>query len=139
MPTPEQRVLKMFIDYQQEYKDYTQDYAPGNRYWGDKFMTIIGEAKKVLTANTGITCEICGDTGEDRFFEKCLNCTPAEDECNLPDRGINRVTTANCECAGCNKIRNQIALRKLKEYARSIPDGYFALVGELADWLREDK
>ena len=82
MITPEQRVLKMFIDYQQEYKDQTQDYAPGNRYWADKFMTIIGEAKKVLNTaedeckhkNTSRTnahndkgilqsAEICNDCG----------------------------------------------------------------------------
>ena len=50
--TAEQRVLQELIDYQCEYKEQTQDYAPGNRYWADKFMTIIGKAKQALTAHT---------------------------------------------------------------------------------------
>ena len=50
--TAEQRVLQELIDYQREYKEQTQDYAPGNRYWADKFMTIIGKAKQALTAHT---------------------------------------------------------------------------------------
>ena len=43
-------IIESLINYQVEYQEQTQDYAPGNRYWADKLMTIIGNAKK-YTAN----------------------------------------------------------------------------------------
>ena len=93
--TAEQRVLQELIDYQREYKEQTQDYAPGNRYWADKFMTIIGKAKQALTAHTEPEdeCE-CGTKmqtmayGIDGMYRKqfCPNCKPntePEDECEV--------------------------------------------------------
>ena len=76
--TPEQRVLQKLIDYQQEYKDQTADYAPGNRYWGDKFMTIIGEAKKILNAHT---VETCIDNTKKKVLSDHETNTPEDEPC----------------------------------------------------------
>jgi len=49
--TPEQRVLQELVTYLDDYQEKTKDYAPGNRYWGQKLQDIVERARESLTVD----------------------------------------------------------------------------------------
>jgi len=117
--TAEQRVLQELIDYQREYKEQTQDYAPGNRYWADKFMTIIGKAKQALTAHT-----------------------EPEDEPLLHGE-LHGYVSPDCGCKYCEYGRNQIAQRKWDGFLedtdyRELPDDMDIVDNLYRNWLQQE-
>ena len=81
--SPQMRVLSDLIEYQREYKEQTQDYAPGNRYWADKFMTIVGRAKQALTTKD-----------EPHEIDKC-ECPDCR---NKVTEAVNKTNTVEDEC-----------------------------------------
>jgi len=44
------KILSDLVDYLDDYQKQTKDYAPGNRYWGQKLQNIVARAKNALTA-----------------------------------------------------------------------------------------
>ena len=69
MITPEQRVLQELIDYQREYKEQTQDYAPGNRYWADNMGN---PCENILSSICSHPLALCGRCGHSKDFPNHL-------------------------------------------------------------------
>jgi len=59
------KILSELVVFQKDYQEQTKDYAPGNRYWADKFMTIVGRAKKALTAEDTVNLPEVANKGNE--------------------------------------------------------------------------
>ena len=119
------KILSELVVFQEDYKEQTQDYAPGNRYWADKFMTIVGKAKKILNANT-------------------------EDEPKHCSEHVPMICAfLNCDCDDCSKGKTQITLRKIEEYvSETLKDAdagcpiareFKAVFQGCIDWLQQEE
>jgi len=56
------KVLSELITFQKDYEERTKDYCPGNKYYADKLMGIVNEAKRVVDGEA-----LVSEPGEDEF------------------------------------------------------------------------
>jgi len=148
------KILSELVVYLDDYQEQTKDYAPGNRYWGQKLQDIVERARKAIGRN-----ENSMKSGNDapkipagRIGYSMQEYGVAENsELNSEISGqegehgeLDGYISPTCKCKYCEYGRIKITKRKIEEYMQS-PDitvhyydgRTFIIVSDLMRWLQE--